>query len=116
MATVALAEGQLDLFADLDAAATAAAEAEAQRRFDEAPSMFDNSVRGFFARVAAAEAWSDEHGHFDCLRRSHAWRAEIGGSRSEQPTGVCRPITLTADLRCEHYRDERSCIGDLVYR
>jgi Family of unknown function (DUF6349) len=116
MATVALAEGQLDLFADLDAAAAAAAAAEAQRSFDEAPSMFRSSVRGFFARIAAAEVWSDEHGHFDCLRRSHAWRAEIGGGRSDQPTGVCRPITLTADLRCDHYRDECSCIGDLVYR
>ena len=116
MATVALAEGQLDLFADLDAAAAAAVAAEAQRRFDEAPSMFGSSVRGFFARIVAAEAWSDEHGHFDCLRRSHAWRAEIGGGRSEQRTGVCRPITLTADLRCEHYRDDCSCIGGLVYR
>jgi len=62
-----------------DATAAAVAEAEAQRRFDEAPAMFDGATRGFFARVAAAEAWSDEHGHFDCLRRSHAWRAEIGG-------------------------------------
>ena len=46
MATVALAEGQLDLFADLDAAATAAAAAEAQRRFDEAPSMFGEQRAG----------------------------------------------------------------------
>jgi hypothetical protein len=67
--TVAPANGQLDLFADLDAAAATAAVAEAQRRFDEAPSMFGSSVWGFFARVAAADAWSDEHGHFDCLRR-----------------------------------------------
>ncbi len=116
MPTVALAEGQLDLFADLDAAATAAAQTEAQRRFDQAPAMFDRAARGFFARVAAAEAWSDEHGHFDCLRRSHAWRAEIGGGRGDQPTEVCRPITLTADLRCDHYRAECSCVGELVYR
>src|SRR3954447_16689666 len=116
MDTAALANGQLDLFADLDAAATAAAQAESQRRFDETPAMFDDTVRGFFARVAAAEAWSDEHGHFDCLRRSHAWRAEIGGGRGDQPTEVCRPITLTADLRCDHYRAECSCVGALAYR
>ena len=54
MPTVALAEGQLDLFADLDAAATAAAQTEAQRRFDQAPAMFDGAARGFFARAAAA--------------------------------------------------------------
>ncbi len=116
MPTVALAEGQLDLFADLYAAARAAAEVEAQRRFDEAPAMFDGAARGFFARVAAAEAWSAEYGHFDCLRRSHAWRAEIGGGRGEQPTEVCRPITLTADLSCDHYRGGCSCVGGLVYR
>ena len=74
MPAVLLAEGQLDLFADIDAAAAATAEAEAQRRFDEAPSMFGGTERGFFARVAADETWSDEHGHFDCLRRSHARR------------------------------------------
>ena len=116
MPAVVLAEGQLDLFADIDAAAAAATEAEAQRRFDEARSMFDSNVRGFFARIAAADEWSEEHGHFDCLRRSHAWRAEIGGGRSDEPTEVCRPITLTADLRCDHYRDECNCVGDLVYR
>ncbi|MGF2075556.1 DUF6349 family protein, partial [Enterococcus casseliflavus] len=78
--------------------------------------MFDGATRGFFGRVAAAEAWSDEHGHFDCLRRSHAWRAEIGGGRGDQPTEVCRPIILTADLRCDHYREQCSCVGALVYR
>jgi hypothetical protein len=120
MPTATLGDGQLDLFADLDAAAEAAAAADRQRLFDEAPSMFGDTSRGFFARVEAARIWHDTYGHFDCLVRSHAWRDEIGGHgfghgrvpRSE----VCRPITLTADLLCDHHDSDCCCVGDLVYR
>ncbi|MDT0262300.1 DUF6349 family protein [Jatrophihabitans lederbergiae] len=111
---------QLDLFADLDAAAEAVAEAERQRVFDTAPPIFGDTVRGFFARVRAAREWDEQYGHFDCLRRSHAWRDEIGGTgfgRGRIPaTDQCQPVTLTADLRCEHYNSDCSCVGDLVYR
>jgi hypothetical protein len=114
--STARASEQLDLFAEIDATAQAGVDAAAQRRFDEAPSMFGDDARGFFNRVASAAAWSAAYGHFDCLRRSRAWRAEIGGGRGDEPTEVCRPITLTADLRCDHHREDCSCVGDLVYR
>lgn len=111
---------QLDLFADLDAAAADAAEAERQRVFDQAPSIFGDTARGFFARVAAAQQWDETYGQFDCLRRSHAWRDEIGGAgfgRGRMAVAeMCRPVTLTADLRCDDYRENCSCVGHLVYR
>lgn len=108
---------QLDLFADIDAGAARAAAVTARRRFEEAPAIFDTDARGYFARVAAAAAWDNQHGHFDCLRRSHAWRAEIGGGfTGDEPAPECRPITLCADLRCDHYDGDCSCVGDLVYR
>jgi hypothetical protein len=120
MPTAAPAQDQLDLFADLDAAAAADAEADRQRIFDHAPSMFGDTTRGFFARVEAMRVWDDTYGHFDCLRRSHGWRDEIGGhgfGRGRVPgSEVCRPITLTADLRCDHWDDECCCVGDMVYR
>ena len=111
---------QLDLFADLDAAAAAEAQAQQQKTFDQAPSIFGDTARGFFARVAAAKQWDENYGHFDCLRRSHAWRDEIGGSgfgRGRNAVAeVCRPVTLTADLRCEHWDIDCCCVSDLVYR
>jgi hypothetical protein len=123
MATVTRAKTveQLDLFADLDAAAAAEAKVERQRIFDQAPSMFgDATARGFFARVEAMRAWDETYGHFDCLRRSHGWRDEIGGhgfGRGRVPcSDVCPPITLVADLRCNHYEHDCCCVGDLVYR
>ena len=118
MATAAIIE-QLDLFADLDAAAAADAEAERQRIFDQAPSIYGDTARGFFTRMEIADAWAETYGHFDCHRRSHAWRqqggAGFGIGRSDR-TGVCRPTALTADLRCDHCREECSCVGHLVYR
>jgi hypothetical protein len=119
MATAATVE-QLDLFADLDAAAALEAEAERERIFDQAPSMFGDTARGFFARVEAMRVWDDTYGHFDCLRRSHGWRDEIGNSGFGRGriarTEVCRPTTLTADLRCEHWDIDCCCVSDLVYR
>ena len=102
---------QLDLFAEIEAA-------EEQRRFNEAPTLFDTGQRGYFARLVAAEQWAEEHGHFDCIRRSHAWRDHFGEARSgrQQPTPTCRPTSLSADLRCDHYDDGCLCVGTLVYR
>lgn len=110
--------GQLDLFAELDAAAVAERHAERQRNFEQAPCMFADTARGYFARVEAMRVWDETYGLFDCLRRSHAWRGEFG-SRSVGPvprSEVCRPVTLTADLRCEHWDIVCCCVSDLVYR
>ena len=120
MATTTPAD-QLDLFADLDAAAEAEAETARRGAFDTAPSIFGDVVaRGFFARVRAAAAWDEQHGHFDRLRRSHAWREERGGAGFGRGriarSAVCRPASLIADLRCAHYDHDCSCVGDLVYR
>lgn len=120
MATAAHAEDQLDLFADLDAAADAATQATRQRILDEAPSIFGDAARGYPARVQAPHAWKDTYAHVDCLARSHAWREQIGGhgfGQGRAPCAeVCRPITLTADPRCEHVTGDCRCAGDLVYR
>lgn len=103
---------QLDLFGDADAAAAAAR----QLLRDQAPRIFaDPAAHGYFARLAAADTWVRLHGHFDWLRRSHAWNPEYT-YRPEQPTGQCRPTTLAADLRCGCPTQGCSCVGDLMYR
>lgn len=101
---------QLDLFADIEAAAV-------QRAFDEASSIYGTDARGYFQRLAAAAMWTTAHGHFDSIHRSHAWHAACGSP--DQPaaaTATCRPAVLTADLRCSHYDEDCSCVGSLVYR
>lgn len=101
---------QLDLFAEIEAA-------DVQRAFDEAPSIYGSTARGYCQRLDDADTWTTTHGHFDSLRRSHAWRAACGSP--DQPaasTGTCRPAVLTADLRCSHYEEDCSCVGSLVYR
>jgi hypothetical protein len=102
---------QLDLFAEVDAA-------EKERRFNEAPKLFNIGQRGYFARLAAFEQWVEEHGHFDSFRGSHAWHAQLGSVRfgAEQRTSTCRPTILTADLRCDHSSEDCFCMGDLLYR
>lgn len=101
---------QLDLFADIEAAAT-------QRAFDEAPSIYGTATRGYFNRLDAADAWTDRHGHFDSNLRSHAWRAACGSPDGRYAAeDQHRPAVLTADLRCHHYHQQCSCVGGLVYR
>lgn len=101
---------QLDLFAEIEAA-------DAQRAFDEAPSIYATSARGYFARLEAADAWADRYGHFDSNLRSHAWRAACGSPEGRDAAEADhRPAVLTADLRCHHYHEDCSCVGDLVYR
>jgi hypothetical protein len=85
--------GQLDLFAESEAA-------DKQGRFNGAPTLFDTAQQGYFARLSAFTAWQDDYDHFDSYRRSHAWHAQIGsaGVGGEQPTCQCRPAILVADL------------------
>jgi len=109
-ATVLLSDsGQLDLFAEVEAA-------EEQRRIDAAPPLFDTEQRGYFARVATAKQWADDYGHFDCHRRSHAWHPTAVWFDKIESTPVCRPAVLTAALHCNHYGVECLCVGDTVYR
>ena len=102
------AAGQLDLFAEYEAA-------EQQRRAAEAPSLFDASHQGYFTRIAALQQWKQDYGNFGCYQRSHAWHAELT-AQAEQPTEACRPTILMADLRCDHFDGDCMCVGDLVYR
>ena len=96
--------GQLDLFAEAEAA-------EEQRRMDAAPTLFDTGQRGYFIRIAAANQWADDYGHFDCLRRSHAWHSNDTPFTNAQPTDACRPAVLTAALHCDHYDRDCLCVG-----
>lgn len=99
---------QLDLFAEVEAA-------EEQRRMDAAPTLFDTEQRGYFARIAAANRWAEDYGHFDCLRRSHAWHSSATPFDHTEPTATCRPATLTAALHCDHYDRQCLCVGGGVY-
>jgi hypothetical protein len=109
-ATPRTAAEQLDLFAEIEAAAE-------QRAFDEAPSIYGTSVRGYFHRLTTAAAWTAAHGHFDSNRRSHAWRPACGfPGGAYAATDTCRPAVLTADLRCDHHDQQCGCVGELVYR
>ena len=105
-----IAVEQLDLFAELEAA-------DAQRAFDEAPSIYGTAAQGYFNRLDAADAWAGRHGHFDSNRRSHAWRAACGSPEGRDAVeNDHRPAVLTADLRCHHHAQRCSCVGGLVYR
>ena len=109
-ATPRTAVEQLDLFAEADAAA-------AQRKFDEAPSIYDTSARGYAHRLTAIADWTAQYGSFDSNLRSHAWRPANGSpDNPDAATARCQPAVLTADLRCHHHREDCSCVGDLVYR
>ena len=116
MSLTKLAQDQLDLFAEIDAEREAVEQAEAQRRFDEAPSRFDLRPRGFQARSAAFTSWGLEFGRFDCLRRSHAWTAPSYEYRDAPRTDRCLPAVLTAELGCWHYRQTCCCVGGTVSR
>lgn len=108
--------GQLDLFADLDAAAERLVGAAAQRRAAEAPAIYGSPTRGYLARPAEFRAWGAEHGSLDCLVRSPGWRPEGGHHDSRPATEVCRPTILLADPRCRHHRRDRCLVGDLLAR
>lgn len=101
---------QLDLFAEAEAAAR-------QRTFDQAPSIYGTSARGYAHRLTAIADWTARYGGFDSNRRSHAWRPANGSpDHTASATARCQPAVLTADLRCHHHREDCSCVGDLVYR
>ena len=100
---------QLDLFAEIEAAA--------KRVFDEAPSIYSTTARGYFQRLDAANAWTARYGNFDGHLRSHAWRPACGSPEGRYGgEDQHRPGVLTADLLCHHYDTECACVGDIVFR
>jgi hypothetical protein len=104
--TLLVDAGQLDLFAEIETA-------EVEERLASAPCLYASTARGFFARLAAWTQWIDEYGNFDCIRLSHGWHTWY---RDQQPTHQCRPIVMSADLRCNCYEYGCQCVGELIYR
>lgn len=48
--------------------------------------------------------------------RPRAWTGTPAGPTPPTDSRRCTPYVLSADLRCEHYREACSCVGDLLYR
>lgn len=86
--------GQLDLFAEQEAADEAARAAERERKAANAPSLFNSPARGMAARAAEFQAWRDEYGNFGSYIRSHAFEPVIPAPL-ERP-GRCQPWVLSA--------------------
>ena len=107
---------QLDLFAELDEAQRLVEAADAQRRFDEAPAIFDTGTAGLRVRLEVFEAWVAKHGHFNCFLRSHGWHHATTCEGPTEATARCMPAVLSADLRCGHHQQKCCCVGSLVYR
>ncbi len=113
----ALAGAQLDLFADLDAAAARLAEQQQRLRAEQAPSLYDSPARGVHAREEALSKWTALYGVFGSRSsRSHAWHTAITSPVAEAPTARCLPTLMTADLRCDHHGQPCCCLGGLYYR
>jgi len=103
------APDQLDLPADADAAAKAAAEVLAQQRADQAPGLYDSPARGHRARQDAYEARIAEYGSFGSPARSRGRQAASTSPVADTPTDRCQPTLLCADLGCQHYSGGCGC-------
>lgn len=99
------------MFAEVEAA-------EREQRAALAPSLFDLDLLGYFARLQTAEQWLTSYGDARSIRDAHAWTPCASQMFTRhQPSPVCRPTILLADLRCDHYgRPPCLCLGDLLYR
>ncbi len=109
-------KGQLDLFADLDAATRAADEATTRRRVEDAPSMFDTGTAGYGARLDAIDAWIGEYGSFRSFIGAHGWYPNMCPPPVTNTNGGCQPVTLAAELRCGHRDETCFCVGELLFR
>ncbi len=108
---------QLDLFADLDAAAARLAEEQQRLIGERAPRLYDSPARGVHARETALAEWTALYGLFGSRSsRSHAWHTATTSPVTDVPTARCLPTLLTADLRCEHHGEPCCCLGGLYYR
>ena len=111
MATTAIVQ-QPDLFADptlrppTGQRSSASGSSTRPRRCSATPRLL---------RPVEAMRVDDTYGHLTASD-AHGWRDEIGGhgfGRRRVPgSEVCRLITITADLRCEHWDEECCRIGD----
>lgn len=99
---------QLDIFTVLEAN-------ERAERTAHLPRAFTDSTKFTAAELADAyEAWADENGRFDCVRRSRMWHPAFC-----EPFGVDQPHSawvMQADLRCDHYGETCCCVTGYLYR
>ena len=103
---------QLDMFAE--AALERQLEAE---RVSGVPSLYAQRYSTVAEYSAAMDAWREAWGSFGCRRVSHGWDVSLGEYATGRGlTDHCVPITLAANLGCEHYSQACSCVGDLVFR
>ncbi|MFC4244990.1 DUF6349 family protein [Gryllotalpicola reticulitermitis] len=66
--------------------------------------------------TAAFDRWTFEHGRFDSLRTSHMWHPAVTMEHANANTTGHDLRVFSVDLRCHHYRERCSCMGDLLYR
>jgi hypothetical protein len=99
------------MFAEIEAT-------EREQRAPEAPCLFGLDLVGYFARLELAEHWNAVYGDTaTSIRAAHAWMPCVTQMFAHhEPTAQCRPTILLADLRCDHYRGNCCCVGDLLYR
>ena len=99
------------MFAEIEAT-------EREQRAALAPSLFGLDQVGYFARLELAEHWNAVYGDTaTSIRAAHAWMPCVTQMFAHhEPTAQCRPTILLADLRCDHYRGNCCCVGDLLYR
>lgn len=101
---------QLDMFDML--ALDTMLDAEATRG---TPTLFVSCARGIDARIAETAAWSQQWGRLGGFAQSHGWHAQM--TVATEPTTICQPSVLVADLRCRCFADDGcECVGELVYR
>ena len=102
-------DGQLDIFAVIDAADREERAGDLPIHFTADPTLTPDDLETAF------QVWIDRHGRMGCLPDSHMWhRASVGPYGNSGPHPA---YALTADLRCKHYwREPCLCPGDLVDR
>lgn len=102
-------EGQLDIFAVIDAADREERARDLPIHFTTDPTLTPDDL------ADALQVWIDRHGRLGCWPDSHMWHPAIVG-----PYGTHGPhsaYAVTADLRCRHFSPETCvCPGDLIDR
>lgn len=75
--------------------------------------LYTSGARGLAARASEFQEWTDRHGRFGCIARSHAWRPH--NTDADRVTEQCRATVLVADLRCL-CPWTCFCVGLVIYR
>lgn len=102
-------EGQLDIFAVIDAADREERAQDLPIHFTTDPTLTPDDL------ADARQVWIDRHGLMGAMPLSHMWHSAIVGPYGNP--GSHSAYAVTADLRCRHFRpDVCVCLGDLVER